>query len=76
MKKQNIEINLYQRGSIRFGEIIASGAEYWIDEQLKNSPIFETSIISEIKKILKIYLFSNSVNQKNFQSKKIKKISI
>ena len=39
---------------MRFGKI-ASGAEYRIDQQFKNMPIFRTSNICEIKKILKIY---------------------
>ena len=39
---------------MRFDKI-ASGAEYRIDEQFKNLPIFGISIIFEIKKNIQIY---------------------
>ena len=39
---------------MRFGKIV-SGAEYRIDEQVKNLPIFKISIVFGIERILKIY---------------------
>ena len=42
--------------NLRIGKI-ASGAEYQMNEQFQNLPIFETSMVFQIDKITKICLF-------------------
>ena len=48
-----MEINLYQKASMRIGKIV-TGAEYPMDKQFPNFPTFAISRVFQIEKVLKI----------------------
>ena len=60
---------------MRTGEI-ASSAEYRMDKQFQNLPIFGISIVFQIEEILEIWSFSDLVNPLNFKFRKILKFLI